>query len=377
MDRTGTKLFLVVNVEWSFLSHRLPIALEALKRKYEVTILAVEEEGRGDEIRSYGLKFIPLPTTRGGKNPITELKLIRFLYQIYKREQPDIVHHVAIKPVLLGSIAAKFAGQKKVVNAIAGFGSMFIGEGLKTVILKNIIQRLFRFSFNNDDVTMIVQNVDDEQEVLSLGVLKKEQVKLIRGSGVDVHKFSYSQEPESTPIRVVLPARILWDKGVAEYAAAARILVDKYPGQAKFILAGKLDKENITGVPEEKLQQWNKEGLVEWIGHQNDIVKMFKDAHIVVLPSYREGLPKALIEASAIGRPIVTTDVPGCREVLDEGGNGFLAKVKDVNTLANAIEKLIVSKELRVKMGKAARKKAVEEFSIDMVIDATFQIYES
>ena len=372
------KLFLVINVEWSFLSHRLPIALEALRRGYDVTILAVEEENRGDEIRNHGLRFVPLPTTRGGRNPITELRLIWFLYKIYKKEQPHIIHHVAIKPVLLGSLAAKFTGQKKVVNAIAGFGSMFIGKGLKTLIIKNIILRLFRFAFNNEKVTMIVQNHDDQREILNLGILKKGQVKLIRGSGVDLTHFSYYEEPPHPPVKVILPARILWDKGVREFVDAARILIQRHgPNKINFILAGKVDRENITGVPESTLKTWNEQNIVTWIGHQDDVAKMFKDVHIVVLPSYREGLPKALIEAEAIGRPVITTDVPGCREVIDKGKNGFLVGLKDVSTLVEAIEKLVLNKALRIQMGKAGREKAVKEFSIEMVIEKTFNIYDA
>lgn len=369
------KLFLVVNVDWFFLSHRLPIAIEAKKRNYDVTILAIEEEGKGDEIRGYGLKFIPLPSSRGGKNIFSEINLIRFLYNVYKTEKPDIVHHVAIKPVLYGSIAAKFAGIKKIINAVSGLGSVFINPK-KSDPLYHIVKNLYKVSFKNKNLHVIAQNSDDINQLLSLGSLKREQVHLIKGSGVDLNEFAFSTENNNLPISIVFPSRMLWDKGVQEFVDAATILKKEYEGDVEFILAGKVDLENGSSISEEQLNIWNKEGNVKWIGYQNNMVDIYRNAHIVTLPSYREGLPKSLIEACAIGRPVVTTDVPGCRLVVDDGENGFLVKLKDVDTLASAMQKLIQSKELREKMGVEGRKKAEKEFSIENVLEKTFAIYE-
>jgi glycosyltransferase involved in cell wall biosynthesis len=372
---TKPKLFLVVNVDWFFLSHRLPIALEAQKRGYDITILAIEEEGKGDEIRSHGLKFIPLPSTRGGKNILSELKLIRFLLKTYKEHKPDIVHHVAIKPVLYGSIAAKFARIPKIVNAVSGLGTAFINPKPFSPIFI-LVKNLYKYSFRNKHLKVIVQNEDDMVQLLGFGVLKKEQIRLIKGSGVDLTDFSYCKEPPTEPITVVLAARMLWDKGIGEYVEAARQLKEKYKNKVNFILAGKVDEQNSTNIAEEQLLTWNKEGVTEWIGYQTNMAQVYRDAHIVVLPSYREGLPKSLIEACAIGRPIITTDVPGCRVVVDEGINGFLIPAKNSNALAIALEKLIDSKELRLEMGKKGRHLAEKEFSITSVLDKTFSIYE-
>jgi glycosyltransferase involved in cell wall biosynthesis len=372
---TKPKLFLVVNVDWFFLSHRLPIALEAQKRGYDITILAIEEEGKGDEIRSHGLKFIPLPSTRGGKNILSELKLIRFLLKTYKEHKPDIVHHVAIKPVLYGSIAAKFARIPKIVNAVSGLGTAFINPKPFSPIFI-LVKNLYKYSFRNKHLKVIVQNEDDMVQLLGFGVLKKEQIRLIKGSGVDLTDFSYCKEPPTEHITVVLAARMLWDKGIGEYVEAARQLKEKYKNKVNFILAGKVDEQNSTNIAEEQLLTWNKEGVTEWIGYQTNMAQVYRDAHIVVLPSYREGLPKSLIEACAIGRPIITTDVPGCRVVVDEGINGFLIPAKNSNALAIALEKLIDSKELRLEMGKKGRHLAEKEFSITSVLDKTFSIYE-
>jgi len=369
------KLFLVVNVDWFFLSHRLPIALEAVRKKYDVTILAIEEEGKGDEIRSHGLQFIPLPSSRGGKNILSELRLIRFLYKVYKKEKPDIIHHVAIKPVLYGSIAAKYSGIKKVVNAISGFGSTFINPN-KFSPTYQIVKNLYRFSFSNKRLNVIAQNIDDIQQLLELGPLKKSQVHLIKGSGVDLNDFPYTPEPDQNPIKIILLARMLWDKGVGEFVSAAKILKDEFGCEVEFVLAGKVDPENSSFIPEKKLLEWNKEGNVNWIGYQTDVINLYKNSHIAVLPSYREGLPKSLLEAMSIGRPVVTTDVPGCRVVVKEGLSGFLVKLQDVETLVEAMRKLIINKELRVSMGKEGRKFAKEEFSIEMVLQKTFDIYE-
>ena len=370
------KLFLVVNVDWFFLSHRLPIALEAKKRGYDVTILAIEEEGKGPEIRSHGLKFIPLPSTRGGKNILNELSLIRFLYKTYKKEKPDIVHHVAIKPVLYGSIASKYSGVAKVVNAVSGFGSTFINPNILSPTYQ-IVKNLYRFSFSNKRLNVIAQNEDDIAQLLKLGPLKKSQVHLIKGSGVNLKDFALTPEPEENPIKLVLLSRMLWDKGVGEFEKAARILKKKYGETVEFILAGKVDPENASFISKEQLQEWTAEGHVNWIGFQTDVVGLYKKTHIAVLPSYREGLPKSLLEAMAVGRPVVTTDAPGCRVVVKEGETGFLVKLQDVDTLTEAMDKLIADKTLREKMGVAGRKFAEDEFSIEMVLEKTFEIYEN
>jgi glycosyltransferase involved in cell wall biosynthesis len=368
------KLFLVVNVDWFFVSHRLPIALEALKRGYEVTIFSIDT-GRADEIRAHGLRFIPLPTSRAGMNILQEIRVIMLLFRYYWKEKPDIVHHVAVKPVTYGSLVAKILGVPKVVNALSGLGFLFINAD-KNRLVHSIVNRVFKFGFKNKNLTFILQNHDDFAMIKNIGVLEDHQIKMIKGSGVDLTSFHFTEEKSSEILKVILPARMLYDKGVVEFVEAARILKPKYKKTVDFVLVGNVDMLNNAGIEESQLLAWDKEGAISWVDYQKDIIPTLIDSHIVVLPSYREGLPKSLIEACAIGRAIVTTDVPGCREVVKDGENGFLVENKNVAAMAAAIEKLILDKPLRLRMGLASRKKAEEEFSLKSVIDKTFAIYE-
>ncbi len=367
------KLFLVVNVDWFFLSHRLPIALEAKNRGYEVTIFTIDT-GKKEEIESYGFRCIPLPLSRSGTRFLDELKVVWLLYNYYKKERPQIVHHVTVKPVTYGSLAAKLARVPKVVNALAGLGFLFINAD-QNKFLHWALNLIFRYSFNNPQIRFILQNKDDLDMIQNLNILKPNQIKLIKGSGLDLNHYSYCQEPSDEIIKVVLPARMLWDKGVGEFVEAANLLYSKYKNCAEFILAGMADLENVSGISILQLEKWSNTKVVTWVGFQEDVKKMVSNAHIIVLPSYREGLPKSLIEACAIGRPIVTTNVPGCREVVNNGINGILVPVKNVDALANAIERLILDRELRVSMGLEGRKMAEKEFSIEKVIDETFELY--
>jgi len=370
----GLKLFIVVNVDWFFLSHRLPIALRAKELGYDVTIMAMEEENMGDDIRAHGLKFIPLPTTRGGKNILKEVNVLRFMNKIYKEHKPEIVHHVTLKPVLYGSIAAKWQKIPKVINAISGMGSTFINAN-KLSPIYHMVKSLYKLAFSNKNVRVIVQNEDDQKAAPQLGKLEPHQIHLIKGSGVDVTKFVHVPEPEEGPIKLVLLARLLYDKGIGEYVEAAERLKKKYGDKVHFILGGKLDPHNSTGIPEAKLKQWTEEGNIEWIGYTKDVKGLYEKSHIAVLPSYREGLPKALLEGMAIGRPVVTTDVPGCRVVVKHLETGFLVKVQDVDTLHDAMDQLIADKNLRVEMGLKGRAFVEEEFSLEMVVNRTMDIY--
>lgn len=371
-----TSLFLVVNVDWFFLSHRLPIALEAKRRGFDVTVLAIEEEGKGEEIRSHDLKFIPLPSTRGGMNILEDLKLISFLAKVYKAHKPDIIHHVAIKPVIYGSIAARYSGMKNVINAISGLGSMFVENELvsfKTRLLKI----LYRYSFNYSPIKAIVQNMDDWNMLQRITRIPTENLRLVKGSGVDLNDYNFSKEPDGKPIVFLLVGRMLWDKGISEYVGAAQVLKRKYGDDIKFLLVGKNDPQNVTSIIEKQLLSWNKEGAIEWLGFRKDIKELNESCHVAVLPSYREGTPKSLLEAMAIGRPIITTDVPGCREVVSasEMSNGILVKVRDRDALVIAMEKLFLSKPQRVSMGKKGREMVERQFSLEKVLRDTFDIY--
>jgi glycosyltransferase involved in cell wall biosynthesis len=367
------KLFLVVNVDWFFLSHRLPIALEALNRGYEVTIFTIDT-GKKAEIESYGLRCISLPTSRSGTNILQELKVIALLWRYYKNEKPDIIHHVALKPVTYGSIVCRFLKIKNVTNALSGMGFLFANPE-KISFTRRIVLSLFKIAFKNPSLKFIFQNEDDLNIIVNSGVVDRKQCHIIKGSGVSLEEFAYTVENLEQKVRFVLPARMLTDKGVVEYIKAAKIVSSKHPNKAQFILAGAIDMGNKAGIPETEIRDWEKEGHIEYIGFQTDMVKIVKAANVIVLPSYREGLPKSLIEACAIGRAIITTDVTGCKDVVTEGVNGLIIPVKNHEALAEAIEKLLFDSNLRVEMGKKGRTIAEREFSVEGVIEKTFHIY--
>ncbi len=369
------KFFFVVNVDWFFLSHRLPIALEAKKRGYDVTIVTIETDKRA-EIESYEFTFIPIPTSRAGTNIFRELKVLFFLWNLYRKNRPDIVHHVGVKPVTYGSVAAKLIQLPKVVNALSGMGYLFINKD-KNMLAHKLVMFLFRFGFKNPNLRFILQNKDDLSDIKQLNILDENHVFLIKGSGVDLDEFTYTPLPSNKRVRVLLPARMLWDKGVGEFVAAADSLFPEYGDKAEFILAGNVDEGNISSISEEQLLKWEAEKHIKWIGYQNNMRSVLAEADIIVLPSYREGLPKSLIEACAIGRPIITTDVPGCREVVEEGENGLLVEVKNWEALANAMKLLIDNPQKRDDMGKKGRLIAENNFSIQSVINKTFEIYKS
>jgi len=368
------KLFLVVNVDWFFLSHRLPIALEAKRRGYDVTVVAINT-GRAEEIKNYGLHFIPMPTSRRGLNVFKELPIIKLLYKLYKTHQPDVVHHVALKPVMYGSLAARFFKNIRFVNAISGMGYIF-SNSEKDTGLRKLVKQIFKIAFNNKRLHFIFQNEDDKALILNLNVVHPKQCHIIQGSGIDLKEFLYTPEPQTDVIKIIYTGRLLWDKGIGELTEAAHTLKKKYGDKIQIILAGGIDPENRAFITEKQILEWQEKGIIKWVGFQSDIYKLLTDAHIIVLPSYREGLPKSLIEACAVGRPIVTTDVPGCRDVVENGVNGFLVPFKNSAALANALEKLVDDKELRVAMGKMGREIAEQKFSIESVLDKTFAIYE-
>ncbi len=370
---TNKKLLLVIDTDWFFLSHRLPVALGAKKNGWSVVIVAADT-GKADVIRGHGLGFIHANLVRNKLNPFHELRIIKELYTIYKEERPDIVHHVTLKIILNGGIAAKLAGVTGVVNAVAGLGHFFINP--KKAWLVNILfSPVFRLIKTIRNLNYIFQNEDDRGVFLKRGWTKPVQAKMIKGSGVDLEQFAYTPEPDSGPVKILCGTRLLKDKGIIEFIGAAALLKSKHGAEVEFILAGKIITENPTSISENEIMEWVSQGLITFIGFQENMYTCLAGSHINVLPSYREGLPKSLIEASAVGRPMVTTDVPGCRDIVTDGVNGYLVPVKNVEKLAEAINALVTDKTLRTKMGIAARKKAFEEFSIDKVVSETLKVY--
>ena len=368
-----TKILFVANVDWFFISHRLVIAEEAKKNGFDV-IVAAKDTGRSQEIIDKGIQFINLSFSRSGTNLIREFITLIKVFKIYYNLKPDIVHHITLKPVIYGSLIAKVLKIKGVVNAISGLGYNFT-EGRKSLVQK-VMLLIMKFGFNRKNVVIIFQNENDQKELTELGVIHPSNLRVrIKGSGVDLEKFHESSFPSFNRIKILLPIRMLWDKGVKELREASDILNKKYYDNVEFILSGLADEDNKAGVPASYLNDWQDGTYVKWIGHQKNMVEVYQNSHIVVLPSYREGMPKSLIEACAIGRAIVTTNAIGCRECVDEGINGLKVPVKDAQSLANAIETLVNNPNRIVEMGKASRLKAKKEFDINFVLQIHSQIY--
>lgn len=374
MEGCKRTLLYVVNVDSFFISHRLPLAVEAIRRGYNVYVLT-RNTGKRNEIESYGIHFVEIPFQRSGTNPFHELQCVFQLFKFYKRLKPDIIHHITLKASLLGSIAAKLSGKYNVVNAISGLGYNFT-EG-RNGIVQQIVRFLVKTSFKSKYFRFILQNNDDVSYVKSFKLVPDNNVFLIKGSGVNLNEYAYSDVIQKDKLIVLFPARILLDKGVIEFINSAKGIKSKYSDKVRFVLAGDCDKDNPTVLPEDKLKHYLIDGYIDWIGFQKKMYPIYRESDIVVLPSYREGLPKSLIDACAVGRPIITTDVPGCKECVVDGYNGFLVPQKDSNAISSCLVKLLEDKELRLKFGVNSRKLAEKEFSIVDVVKKTFNIYDS
>lgn len=364
------KTVFFANTDWYLYNFRLDLAKFLRGLGWEVIFMAPPGEYSG-RIEEQGFRLIPFEFSRKGTNPITEYQTISRIRKIYESERPDIVHHFTIKCVIYGSFAAKKCGVSTIINAITGLGYVFLGTGFDAKILRGITTRLYRIALKNTQI--IFENPDDAALFEKLALVDKEDINIILGTGIDTDAFIPIPLPDSVPL-AVLPARMLWDKGIGEFVKAAAILHERGL-RARFALIGKKDEGNPSSISYDQLTRWQKEGIVEWWGWQEDIATVFSMADVVCLPSYREGLPKVLIEAAACARPIITTDVPGCREVVIHGENGLLVPAKDPEALAAALETLLRDRELRIRMGEASRQRAVDIFSTRQVNAETLAVY--
>ncbi|MDA5192497.1 glycosyltransferase family 4 protein [Govanella unica] len=367
------RLVFVINRTQFFLSHRLPIAMAAAQAGYDVHV-AVADGPDTPILKATGLSVHTIPLTRSAMSPRGELKTIQSLKSLYETVRPDIVHHVTIKPVLYGTLAARLAGVPAVVNAISGLGFVFTANGAKAALRRGLVSQAYRSILRHHNQRVIFQNQDDYAVFRKAGIVRPHDAFFIKGSGTDLDLFTPRPEPEG-PVTIILPARLLRDKGVNEFAAAAHILKARHPS-LRMVLVGESDFGNPTAVAEAQLQDWQQSGDLEWWGYQTDMPAVLAQAHVVCLPSYREGLPKSLIDAAASGHPIVTTDVPGCRDVVTHGDNGLLVPVRDAVALADALETLILDRDLRIRMGARGRARAEAEFSLDSVIDKHLTLYD-
>jgi len=367
------KLLFVVAEDWYFCSHRLSLAIAAKSQGYEVSV-ATRVHEHASSIEDAGIKLIPLiKMRRSSTNVLKEMSSIIELIKIYRDERPDIVHQVALKPVLYGSIAARITGVPRVVSALGGLGFVFSSKKLFARVLRPVVTNVFRFFLDRPNSRLIVQNEDDLNTLNTARICSPARMRLIRGAGVDLDLYETNQVNSDVPI-VMLASRMLWDKGIGEFVEAARMLKAKKLA-ARFVLVGDTDKENPTAISPAQMKEWNDSNVIEWWGYRKDMPAILKQAEIVCLPSYYEGLPKVLLEAMASARPIITTDTCGCRDLVRDEENGLLVPLRDAKALAHAIEALLVDRIVARKMGIAGRAIVEKEFGMKKIADETLNVY--
>lgn len=366
------KLMFVVNVDWFFLSHRLPIALEARRQGFEVHIATGLTDRLGDLERA-GLIVHPLVLDRSSASIGNAFATIKQLVRAFREVRPDVVHLVTIKPVLLGGLAARLARVPAIVAAVSGLGFVFIAHGLRAALRRSVVGAMYRFALHHRNVKVIFQNAEDRASLVRITGLDQTKTTLIRGSGVDLASYRFTPEPSGVPV-ILLAARLLADKGVREFVEAARLLRQR-ACVVRMVIVGTGDPANPTSIAKEELAKWAQEGLIEQWGHRSDMPAVLASANVIVLPSYREGLPKVLAEAAACGRAVVTTDVPGCRDAIEPDSTGLLIPPRDAVALADAIALLVEDQQLRCRMGAAGRRLAESAFDVQQVVAAHIDIY--
>lgn len=362
---------IVVAEDWSFLSHRIPLARALKKAGYDVSI-ACRVQKHGEQIKEEGFNLIALNLARESISPTSALKTVRDLRQLYQKQTPDVIIHSSLFLALLGSLAGLIGSHRRIVNLITGLGFIFIANTPKARLVRLAVTLFFRLFSTIKSIHVVVQNSDDQALFEKLGFRSQQTLHVIRGSGVDEKHFNPADLEPDTP-QVTFVGRILWAKGVAELVEAARLLKarNKLP---KIVLVGDPDPGNPQSATQEDLKKWADEGLVECWGRRSDIADIYQKSSIAILPSWREGLPKSLLEAAACGLPMIATDVPGCRELVKEGENGLLVPLQDPKAIAEAIEKLIDNPKLREKFGRAARKMVEDELNEQAIAAQTVSV---
>jgi glycosyltransferase involved in cell wall biosynthesis len=330
--------------------------------------------GDGSRIEGAGFPYHSISEQKRSNNPFHELQLVARLYALYRRLQPDIIHQITLRSILYGGVAGLLIREPEIVNGVTGLGYLFTEDDPKVRALRKSVLWVLWMLRKGRRQTYLFQNPDDARLFQRNRIADVSNSVLIKGSGVDTEEFDQDPEPSGSPV-VLFPARMLWHKGVREFADAARI-VKSNGYDARFVMVGDTDADNPAGVTAEKLEQWEKKGVIEWWGYQESMPDVFAQSHVVCLPSkYREGVPKVLIEAASCGRPIVTTDMPGCREIVQDGENGILVSPGDGQSVAKAIIRLLEDEELRQKMGKQGRALVLKEFSVEHVVERTVEVY--
>ena len=375
MNEKKTILILVSDLG-SFLSNRLQIA-KAAKKKGHVIHVAYFEKGKGKNsvLIKNGLKFHFLNINRGFANPFKEIYSLYKIFKLFKIINPNLVHLIAIKPYLYGGIISRITKVDAVLVAVAGMGSLFITKNLFSFLLKKILFLLFKISFSHSNQKIILQNPEDKKLLVKWKVLKPSKAVIFRGSGVNLNKFKYFSEVKTKKPIISFIARLLYHKGIIEFINAAKLL-NKKSVNADFWIVGDIDKENPSALNEMEINKLKKNSFINFKGYKKNIVKIYRNSHIICLPSYREGLSLTLIQAAAAGRAVVTTNVAGCRHAIIPNKTGYLVPVKNSNLLAEKLEFLIKNYQVRIKMGRAGRKLAEKYFDINKIVNQHLNVYD-
>ncbi|EOW9245403.1 glycosyltransferase family 4 protein [Vibrio cholerae] len=371
------KLLFVVNVDWFFVSHRLPIALKAIEHGYDVH-LACAFSDQKVLLEKYGITCHNIAFSRSGISLKNELNTIAAIRRVLTELAPDVVHAVTIKPVIYtGLVLQSITRPPAFVAAISGLGYVFTASTLRAKFTKSLVSIMYKFALRSKRKVVIFQNTSDEKILSDIVNLPPRNRTLIKGSGADLSVYNF--QPESiAKIKVVsMACRLLKEKGVYQFVEAAKIVKQSYP-DTEFWLIGSVDTDNPNSVSQQEVDDWAREGLIIALGHRDDIPDLFSRSHIVTMPSfYGEGVPKVLIEAAACGRPIVTTNNPGCRDAVIDNTTGLLVPIRDSNALANALFSLLSDDDRRMNMGQQARQFAVKEFDVNNVVLRHLDIYDS
>lgn len=363
----------LITEDWFFASHFLARGRAALAAGYRVSVLC-RANAAAEALRREGFAVIDIPFVRARINPAAEAVLAGRIAREYRALRPDIVHHVALKPIVLGTLAARLAGVRAVVNAPVGLGYVFTSDRAKARALRLPVAAALRATLGGRGGFAVFENAEDLNAMVARSLVRREAAVLIPGAGVDTALFQPAPKPDGR-VKVILVARMLRDKGIAEFIEAARILGSRGVG-AEFLLVGPPDPGNPNSLTEAELRDAAASGAVEWLGPRRDIPALLAASHIACLPSYREGLPKSLLEAMASGLPCVATDVPGCRSLVRDGETGLLVPPRDPAALAGALARLIADPALRERLGAAGRHRAVSEFADPIICAATLAVYD-
>lgn len=374
MPKTPKMLFTVTE-DWAFCSHRLPTAFAARDAGYDVVVVARMGEHQ-KQIESLGFRTVPWAIKRESLNPFSELSAVLDLIRIYKQEKPDVSYHVAVKSIIYGSIAARRTKVAKTLNLFSGMGVVFISNAFKFHVIRTVITPILRWALSPKTTRLQVQNDDDKALLNGLGISTPDRTDLIPGSGLDMENFPFTPEPENATPKALVVSRMLWDKGIGELMEAARLLKGRGV-DIDIELVGAPDPANPASISEAQLKSWQDENLMTWLGRRSDVADLIKNSHIAVLPSYREGMPRSLLEAASIGRPLVAFDTPGCRDLVDDEKNGLLLDFKDTNALARALERLATDPKLRQRLGQQAHKDIKTKYSAKAIQTQLKGIFET